>query len=543
LKKLKNVSLQIQISRDGAKLAFSMMEPHVLDGFYLDIPQGLKGHTQERLMYECMSKLEPRFLMGLYPSVSESTGMSASRYRLYFLGDAVPESLMINGRMVEELVFLGRSMRVYGRGWFFRDKALTRIDLDAKRYQVINTANTTNSASQATHSTPVDDRKKQKRDHHDKPTWTFISRGKGKRKTGADTDISGSTMSLPWVSDNMFDALAERVLVETSSDVGTHENIVLTTHAPVVTKAAGKPSLSTTGQFIGGIKASRGVTHRVKIPIDTIIAELEDLQASTLAEAEHHQAQIIEACTIKHFNLEKLILEGRVDTLSSQLQRFPLEFGLQLRSLFQTNIPTFNYFVRQRLLYRWLHATWGGVQSFDQLYQRAFGVKISLEHVQEIFSNPTFSAELKPLQVQLPSGDAYECDRVGVESILALAEVIFSSNAALLYTSDAGIAALTHRPVYAVATHTGHRCLSSETLSTVLMYTDLGTTIWQLLQDIFQRSDDANINNSMATLLAAFEEGSIDILMTSQVMMKDHSPHCYLTHGSLNELWVDENRG
>ncbi|KAF0755692.1 hypothetical protein AaE_004885, partial [Aphanomyces astaci] len=68
LNRLEGVTMKLRINRAGAKGAtttfesFSMDPPHALDGFYLDIPNGLQGQLDERLLFEAMSRLEPRFL-------------------------------------------------------------------------------------------------------------------------------------------------------------------------------------------------------------------------------------------------------------------------------------------------------------------------------------------------------------------------------------------------------------------------------------------------------------------------------------------------
>ncbi|RLO11789.1 hypothetical protein DYB28_011002 [Aphanomyces astaci] len=104
--------------------------PHALDGFYLDIPIDLQGQLDERLLFEAMPRLEPHFLWGSYNSVSATSSLAGARYRLHFLGSDIPSSMLVGDRMVEEFVFRGRCLRVYGRGRFFRDHQLVRINLD-----------------------------------------------------------------------------------------------------------------------------------------------------------------------------------------------------------------------------------------------------------------------------------------------------------------------------------------------------------------------------------------------------------------------------
>ncbi|KAF0702258.1 hypothetical protein As57867_007779, partial [Aphanomyces stellatus] len=129
LRQLQGATLKLRIQASGkgkgtTLVPFQLGLPHALEGFYMDIPVGLQGVLEERLLFDTMHRLEPRFLWGMYTSVSATTGMSGSRYRLYFLGPEIPSTMLQDGRMVEELIFRGRCLRVYGRGWFYRDKRL-----------------------------------------------------------------------------------------------------------------------------------------------------------------------------------------------------------------------------------------------------------------------------------------------------------------------------------------------------------------------------------------------------------------------------------
>ncbi|OQR80579.1 hypothetical protein ACHHYP_17450 [Achlya hypogyna] len=123
LQGLKGKHLRLRVTRRGSKgspattfVSYPMVAPHALDGFYLDVPGGLDGRADERAMFDLFSRMEPRFLWGSYTCVSAATGLADSRYRLHFLNEGVPATLVRNGRMIEELIFHGRRLRVYGKG-------------------------------------------------------------------------------------------------------------------------------------------------------------------------------------------------------------------------------------------------------------------------------------------------------------------------------------------------------------------------------------------------------------------------------------------
>jgi hypothetical protein len=76
-------------------------------------------------------------------------------------------------------------------------------------------------------------------------------------------------------------------------------------------------------------------------------------------------------------SLANLVNLGRVNSICAFMGRHPEDFGIHLHRLYAENCPTFELLLRQRLLHRWLHATWGSSASFDQLYTRSFGHKMA----------------------------------------------------------------------------------------------------------------------------------------------------------------------
>ncbi|RHY31636.1 hypothetical protein DYB32_003304 [Aphanomyces invadans] len=535
LQKLRGVTMQIQVARNGTKQGFSMTSPHVLDGFYLDIPQGLHGVAEERLLFDVMSRLEPRFLWGTYTSVSATTGLASSRYRLHFLGNAIPPSLHRDGRMVEEFVFLGRRLRVYGQGWFFRDKQLARIDLDGLALAHGLYGNTASRQDRHDSLTDPKPTKKAKVAHTPEPQWKTVKQVRSKSNSTRRPGWMKPSPGRPWVSDNMFAALDERISVSPVVSDCTYGSTTVTVYSPKTTVHDTACEFKTADEFMSGTKVESSRPVRVECSLDAILDELKVLDAQSNEASHHLPAQVEEACKWSSFNLATLVADGRVDTICSCLERSPTDFGIQLHRLFKDDRQVFEYFVRQRLLHRWFRATWGGSKSFDQLYKAAFGQSISAGHTVALFSNPDFAAATKPMVVADANGDDRELHWTDIEAVLALTEVLLAARATIYFNSDAAICASTKCPVTAIASHKGSRCLSSETVGALLMDTDLGTLIWDTMEDMYSGNDDDDVGMrlTMSTILEFHQQGCLDVTATNQVML-DPVSKC-LTFGDVTD--------
>jgi len=525
--------MHIQVARNGTKQGFPMTSPHVLDGFFLDIPQGLQGVAEERLLFDVMSRLEPRFLWGTYTSVSATTGLASSRYRLHFLGNAIPPSLYRDGRMVEEFVFLGRRLRVYGQGWFFRDKQLVRIDLDglALAHGLYgNSASRRNRRESPTDPKPT---KKAKVAHSPEPQWTTVKPVRSKSTPTMGTGWSKPAPGRPWVSDNMLAALDERIAISPVANEYKCGSTTVTVYSPQTTAYDTASEFKSTDEFTSGTKIEKSLPVRVECSLDAILEELRVLDAQSREASSHLPAQLEEACKQSSFNLATLVAAGRVDTICSCLERSPTDFWIQLHRLFKDDRPVFEYFVRQRLLHRWFRATWGGSKSFDQLYKAAFGQSISAGHSVALFSNPDFAAATKPMAVTDASGDERELHWTDIEAVLALTEVLLAARATIYFNSDAAIFASTKCPVTAIASHKGSRCLSSETVGALLMDTELGALLWDTMEDMYSGDDDDDVGMrlTMSTILEFHEQACLEVTAINQVMI-DPATKC-LTFGDV----------
>ncbi|OQR83313.1 hypothetical protein THRCLA_23165, partial [Thraustotheca clavata] len=171
------------------------------------------------------------------------------------------------------------------------------------------------------------------------------------------------------------------------------------------------------------MKVDQGTASQVVTSLEAILAELQELVAKALVAPVQLEARDADAGTCSRFNLKKLIQDGRVDRICANLNRYPVDFGIQLHALFASDRPTFEYFVRQRLIHRWLRAQWGGTKSFDHIYTTAFGQPISKVHVLELFSNSTLHSDITPITTSLESGDEVELDRIVAEAVFAVAQL------------------------------------------------------------------------------------------------------------------------
>ncbi|ETV67711.1 hypothetical protein H257_16176 [Aphanomyces astaci] len=458
LRQLQGTTLKLRVTTTSGKIktttmmSFQMSLPHALDGFYMDIPAGLQGLFEERLLFETLHHLEPRFLWGLYTSVSATTGLAGSRYRIHFLGSEIPSTMLLDGRMVEEFVFRGRCLRVYGRGWFFRDKRLARLDLDSIAAGTTHVTPTTppTSTTTATQATPA---KRQKTTTKDPNAWTDVRRK-------------------PIQSPNAFAALHERWNVGHAVHRANHDGVSFESIIPELHQPDNDLAHPTADEYVTCPKPTKGTVSHVEVPLDDLLAELQLLEAQSNA--------------VRGSEFDS----GRVDSICIMMARHPVDFGVQLHRLFTADRPTFELLIRQRLLHRWLRATWGGSASFDKLYTKSFGHKMTRESVTE-------------------AGDELTLSRLDLELVLALAEVLAAAHSPLYFASDAAVMVSTGCTIEIIPAHRGLRSLSAPTMLAVLMSTHLGEELWRIMETMFDGDDD--MNRVMAHLYDIHESGFVSL--------------------------------
>ncbi|RLO00989.1 hypothetical protein DYB28_013819 [Aphanomyces astaci] len=528
LNRLEGVTMKLRINRAGAKGAtttfesFSMDPPHALDGFYLDIPNGLQGQLDERLLFEAMSRLEPRFLWGSYTSVSATTGLAGSRYRLHFLGSDIPSSMLVGDRMVEEFVLRGRCLRAYGRGWFFRDHQLARINLDGPTPP--NNPPPVMQPAESTVPKPAQPKaaKKQKAATRDTAEFTEVRRKKVPRSSNTQTHPPHGLVGRPWTSPNAFAALAERWTVGYTHHTLSDDDVSSTTIIPEPDAHVADLHHDTAGEFVTCMNIDAGTPTATVVPLDVLLAELAALDAASHLAVSTHQAEVEAAHTDSNFDMAALVNAVRVDTLCGHLSSHPVEFGIQLHHLFAHDRPTFELFVRQRLLHRWLRATWGGTSSFDRLYTQTFGKVASKANIIELFTALAFPDDHETLAAATENGDELSLSRFDFELVLAIAEVLLAAHGPLFFNSEAALLATTGALVGVIASPGAMRCLSSDTMATVLLTTQLGSELWRLLEVVY--ASDEDMRRILLTLHDMYELGQCDLTTLGQVQVHESAP-------------------
>ena len=532
LRDMRGVSLRLRLRRKDRGYtygSFAMIEPHVLDGFYMDIPDGLRSRNEERRLFELLSRLEPRFLWGSYLDVSPTTRCAGTRYRLYFLGSSVPATMTRDGRMVEELVFLGRRLRVYGEGWYFKDKYLARLDLDhlGRSYgtTTVPPVPTPVPTVPRKPATPAPTAKKSRPAPVDADGFEPARSRKSRRgSAGAPRPASSPETgeNRVWSSANAFAVLAEHWELAHAVHRVQHGAGTITTIIPEPRRASGTPTLATSGEYVACLPVSGGTPKRVDVSLDAIIAEISELDAKASSQLLHTAAEADAAASRTHFDLPKLVRTSRVDTLASNLERYPVDFGLQLHALYASDRPTFVLYVRQRLLHRWLRATWGGARSFDKLYTAAFGKKPSQGHVAELFAGLEFRSGLEPQAYVNDLGDEITTDRVATEMVLAVAEVMLAAFAPIFFSSDAALVGAMRNSFGVIASHQGSRCLSSASLAYLLFGTQLGLAVQDRITDLYD--GDADMARALSDAQHLYDVERFDYEDRDQVMLHPSEP-------------------
>ncbi len=232
-------------------------------------------------------------------------------------------------------------------------------------------------------------------------------------------------------------------------------------------------------------------------------------------------AQADAAVSRTHFDLPKLVRTSRVDTLGSYLERYPVDFGLQLHALYDYDRATFVLYVRQRLLHRWLRATWGGARSFDKLYMAAFGKRPSQGHVAELFTGLVLRSGLEP-QIYELDGDDITTDRVDTEMVLAVAEVMLAAFAPLFFSSDAALVSATLNSFGVIASHQGTRCLSSASLANLLFGSQLGHAIQDRITALYD--GDTDMQRALSDAECLYIKGFFDYEDRDQVRVHPSEP-------------------
>ncbi|KAF0705194.1 hypothetical protein As57867_007082, partial [Aphanomyces stellatus] len=190
--------------KEGSK-TFKAESSHAMDGFHVDILDFGHDRAAERHLWSILAAWDAPPIAGGYTHVSESHGAKTSRYRLTFTSDSPPSLFQANGRLIDEVIFLGRCYRIYGKGWYNHKKTFQRADLDiAAKERKISIPSASAPATNSQQPRATGESKRQCVAPPPPTPWRRVERG---------ASAAANAQPRPWVSDNMFDILRQHVVV------------------------------------------------------------------------------------------------------------------------------------------------------------------------------------------------------------------------------------------------------------------------------------------------------------------------------------------
>ncbi|ETV64715.1 hypothetical protein H257_18453 [Aphanomyces astaci] len=382
-------------------------------------------------------------------------------------------------------------------GWYNHRKGFQRVDLDiaAKEKAIAQPFTLSPSPLQAR---PAGVNKRQCIPPPTLPRWTRVPRGDGAvSRSGAS-----APSQRPWQSPNMFNALREHIVVTPTQLVVSSTNSMLI--LPSILPVPDSPRTLPSNTYIDGTKPDGQSVTRATVSLDLMLEKFALLDS--------------------HVAAAKWAFTTMSDRIQSLLSKYPMEFGLQVRSLASLTLVMLLHLTRLRMLSRWMRTTWGPSTPFAILYHNVFNHAYSIHALGLDFTSVVRSSSL----------DEYHSDDVSdatvllnheSECILALAEILLVSLAPCYYAHDRGSLSRIINPLQRPPNST------------------LGTPIRKALCDLLQRARTAladRVSHDVIMEAADSEDSAafaLTITPSCQVMFD--SSTMSLTHGSLEDLWTD----
>ncbi|KAG9407126.1 hypothetical protein AC1031_001821 [Aphanomyces cochlioides] len=513
-----------------------------MDGFFIDILGFTVDSEAKAHLWEILRAAGAAPISGIYTKTSESFGTSGSRYWLTLKTSDPPALFKSNGRLIDEIIFLGKCYRVFRRDWFNHRKQTQRADLDilAREKKIPLPGSQTSPSNTSARTTQ--NGKRQRSDQDSESPWELVTKG---------ATLGSSATPLPWTSPNMYQALDDRVVVSTKLVANKTGSDIMV--LPAILERPDAPLSVPQDAYVSGTKVHRNKAVRVKTSLNTTLDELAALDAAVAEAQAAFESNCSTAASKTKLNLAQYIEAGS--------RRPPLVFRRQLNEMAHSSPQLLQPLAQLRLLNRWLRASQGATTSFPKLYTDTFGRRFSLTNLIADFETLVASSQLEQSVCSMHE-DTSQITPVEVETILALTEMILGSTAPLIYSSDTAIYSLTAQPVFSIPSRSRSRYLASATVRHILWGSPtLGTTLWDALKAIITAAhaatksptthDEQSSNHPldvvrqtlnrwaviMNTMEIAEELEALNVEFENQVMLENSTRR--LVQGDLTDLWTD----
>ncbi|KAH9089426.1 hypothetical protein LEN26_019175, partial [Aphanomyces euteiches] len=405
-------------TRDGSH-PFTMKSKNLMDGFFIDILGFNVDREAKAHLWDILRAAGATPISGIYTNISESFGTIGSRYRLTLKSSDPPAMFKSNGRLIDEIIFLGKCYRVFGRDWFNHRKQTQRADLDI----LAREKKAPLPGSQASPNNPnvrtTQNGKRQRVDQDPECLWELVTKG---------ATLGSSDTPLAWTSPNMYQALDDRVVVSTKIRSSV--------------RAPDAPLSVPQDAYVSGTKVHHNKAVRVKTSLNTTLDELAALDAAVAEAQAAFESNCLTAASKTKLNLAQYVEAGEADWIQQDLEDHPIVFRRQLNELAHSPPHLLHPLVQLRLLNRWLRASQDATTPFPKLYTDTFGHHFSLTTLPTDFETLVASSQLEQ-SVRSMHEDTSQITPVEVETILAFTEMILGASVPLIYSSDTAIYSLT----------------------------------------------------------------------------------------------------
>ncbi|KAG9407125.1 hypothetical protein AC1031_001771 [Aphanomyces cochlioides] len=451
-------------TRDGFQ-SFTMKAKNAMDGFFIDILGFTVDREAKAHLWEILRAAGATPISGIYTNTSESFGTIGSRYRLTLKSSDPPALFKSNGRLIDEIIFLGKCYRVFGRDWFNHRKQTQRADLDilAREKKIPLPGSQTSPSNTSARTTQ--NGKRQRSDQDSESPWELVTKG---------ATLGSSATPLPWTSPNMYQALDDRVVVSTKLVANKTGSDIMV--LPAILERPDAPLSVPQDAYVSGTKVHRNKAVRVKTSLNTTLDELAALDAAVAEAQAAFESNCSTAASKTKLNLAQYIEAGEADWIQQDLEDHPSSFAVN-----STRWPT----PRPNYCSHWSNSDSStGGYGLPRLYTDTFGHRFSLTNLTADFETLVASSQLEQSVCSMHE-DTSQITPVEVETILALTEMILGSTAPLIYSSDTAIYSLTAQPVFSIPSRSRSRYLASATVRHILWGSPtLGTTLWDALKAI-----------------------------------------------------------